>query len=155
MIGKKGIRIAYFVSFIVVIASIVTRILTNGNEDLAETFGDVLKYLFLVEYAFIIVMIVIRSKQIKIPLLTKNMKSLMSMHRLIGIACIAILSLHVALIFEVGEMWEGHYIEGYVIIALMAIAILGIKNKETLKKNSLNIHMAFALLSFIPFVLHV
>lgn len=134
MIGKKGIRIAYAFALIVVIASIATRILTSGNEDLAETFGDVLKYLFLVEYAFIIVIFIIRSKQIKIPLLTKNMKYLMSIHRLIGIACIAVLSLHVALIFEVGEMWGAHYVEGYAIIALMAIAIIAIKNKETLKK---------------------
>ncbi len=155
MINKKGIRIAYALALAVIVGSIMMRLLTSADDHFAESVGDVLKYFFLLEYAFIVVMIILRTKIVSIPWLNKNMKYLTSIHRLVGIACIALLSIHVSFLFELNEMWETHYIEGYAIVILMTLAILALKNKKVLKNNSLNFHMAFALLSFIPFILHV
>ena len=155
MLQKRSIHIAYTIALVIVIGAILFRFMQGADEHFAETMGDVLKYLFFVEYAFIFIMIVVRSKVVNIKMINKNMKYLVSIHRCIGIACIAFLGLHVAFIFEVQEMWKTHYLEGYAILILIGLAILSLKNKKVLKGNSLNFHMALALISIVPFLLHI
>lgn len=152
---KIIMRIIYAICFVVIGVSIYIATNTYPNENLGEDIGEITKLAFLFEYAFLAVICVVRTKIIAIPLLTKNMKYILLLHRIVGVACVALVSLHVAVLFNVHEIWDTHYIEGYLIMIPILLGIIVVKCKKRIGKYTFHLHVLFSLLSIVPFLLHI